>query len=78
MKLEIDTTAKTIKVIGSVNVKELHEMMKKLFPDKQWEEYSLEQQQVSTWTYYPYTPYITYNPPYTITSGATYYAIANP
>ena len=76
MKLQIDTTAKTIKVEGAVNLKELMDAVKKFFPDEQWKDYSLEGSTV--WTYIP--PYTwSYTTPYypKITTTALY-ALATP
>ena len=59
MRLQIDTSAKTIKVEGTVKFDELIKALKKLLP-KEWEEYSLESGTVINWHYYPvyqYRPY---------------------
>ena len=77
MKLQIDTTAKTIKVEGAVNLKELMDAVKKFFPDEQWKDYSLEGSTV--WTYIPpytWTDPATYHTP-TVTTTALY-ALATP
>lgn len=42
MKLQIDTEKKTIKVEGTVNFDALIKNIKKLFPENEWKEYSLE------------------------------------
>jgi hypothetical protein len=42
MKLQLDTVAKTVKVEGTVNLKEFYDTLTKLLPDGQWKEYTLE------------------------------------
>ncbi len=41
MILEVDTRAKTIKVKGSVQLGELMTQLHNMFPDFQWEEYTM-------------------------------------
>jgi hypothetical protein len=41
MKLEIDTVNKTVKIADQVNLNDLVTMVKGLFPDGQWKEYSI-------------------------------------
>lgn len=41
MKLQLDTTAKTIKVEGNVKISELIDALKKLLP-KEWDSFTLE------------------------------------
>ena len=71
MNIQIDTNLKTIKLAETVNLKELSEVLDKLFPKKEWMEYKLETNTViNNWTtpivyrnWYPYQwqrPYITY------------------
>ena len=79
MKLQIDTTAKTIKIEESVNLGELIEKLKKILPNKQWKEYTIETTHIHNWTApivientipfpftYPNKPY--WEQPYTICS----------
>ena len=64
MKLQLDTTNKTIKVEGLVNLNELFEALKKLLPQGEWKEFSLEANTTIVWTnpitiqpwVYPYLP----------------------
>jgi len=42
MNIQIDTTLKTIKIEGGVKLSEMITTLDKLFPDKEWESYSLE------------------------------------
>jgi hypothetical protein len=60
MKLQIDFTAKTIKLEGSENLKEFFNVLKKLFPQNEWQKFSLETQTtIINWSnpiYYHPTP----------------------
>lgn len=51
MKIQIDTNQKTVTVEDSINFKELFETLEKLFPDKEWEKYSLKSQVIQNWNY---------------------------
>lgn len=42
MKLQLDTVGKTIKIEGSVNLKELFDTLNKLLPKGLWEDFVLE------------------------------------
>lgn len=42
MKIQLDTTAKTVKVEESVNLGELINGLKKLLPNNEWKEFKLE------------------------------------
>lgn len=42
MKLQIDTTYKTIKVEESVKLSKLVETLKRLFPNNEWKDFTLE------------------------------------
>lgn len=42
MKLQLDTTNKTIKLESNVKISALLETLKKLFPNNEWKEFSLE------------------------------------
>lgn len=42
MKIQLDTTNKTIKVEESVSLKELTEALEKLLPNGEWKEFKLE------------------------------------
>ena len=48
MRIQIDTTAKTIRVEEQVKLTELFSMVKKLLPET-WKEYSLEQVAFTYW-----------------------------
>lgn len=61
MKLQIDTTAKTIKIEQTVKITELVNIVKKLLPDS-WKEYSLETGSVIYWPSYPVFTYDRWNP----------------
>jgi hypothetical protein len=71
MNIQINTKEKTIKLAETVNLKELEEVLLKLFPNNEWREYNLETNTVinnwnspliiDNWRYYPYyqqLPYI--------------------
>lgn len=64
MKLQLDTTAKTIKVEGTVNLNELFIALKKLLPEGLWKKFSIESNTTIIWTnpvtvhpFYPYYPW---------------------
>jgi hypothetical protein len=76
MKLQLDTTAKTIKVEGTVNLNELFIALKKLLPEGLWKQFSIESNTTIVWTepvkvypFYPYWPW--WNPQPTIMYGST-------
>lgn len=48
MNIQIDTTNKIFKLQESVNLKELFEILEKLFPNKEWLEYRLETNTIIT------------------------------
>ena len=64
MRLQIDTTQKTIKVEGNVNLLDLVETLERMLPDGVWKTFTLETdvqiiwsnpiQLVPTWPYYPW------------------------
>jgi len=49
MKLQIDTTNKTIKIEEPVNLKELTDLLEKLLPKGEWKEFKLEPQIIVNW-----------------------------
>ncbi len=61
MKLQINTTEKTIKIEESVNLNDLFETLDKLFPNLEWKEFKLEQTIITNWTspivIQPFEPY---------------------
>jgi hypothetical protein len=61
MKLQVDTNAKTIKIEGQVQFKDLIKTLKKLLP-KEWMDYSLDGSSITYWynpiTWYPYQPWV--------------------
>ena len=71
MKLQLDTTMKTIKVEGMVNLKELMETLERLLPGGLWKEFSLESNTTIIWTnptvIYPRYPVWPYYPWWTPT-----------
>lgn len=62
MKLQLDTTNKTIKIEEQVNLKELFELLENILPNGVWKEFKLECNTTIQWTnpitIYPYRPYI--------------------
>lgn len=60
MKLQLDTTAKVIRLEVSANLKELFNLLNKILPNKEWEEYKLETNTIiQNWTSpIVITPYI--------------------
>lgn len=64
MRLQIDTTQKTIKVEGNVNLLDLVETLERMLPDGVWKTFTLEAntqiiwsnpiQLVPMWPYYPW------------------------
>ena len=73
MKLQLDTTNKTIKIEELVNLGELTEMLEKILPNGLWKEFKLDTNVTVTWgspivvkEYLPYRnpyapfPWITY------------------
>lgn len=75
MKIQIDTDAKTVKLEESANVYDLLNTLKKLFPENEWKNYTLQTNTtIIDW----------YNPihinrwnwqPYEITCGTSTYCI---
>jgi hypothetical protein len=71
MRIQLDTTAKTVKVEGTVALSELMETIERLLPDNTWKEFKLESNTViqhwhqpiyvQPYVHAPYTyPWITY------------------
>ena len=64
MKIQIDTKAKTVKFEGLIPLSEVVNVVKKLLPNSQWKEYSLDATAITNWysdpiyPIYPYAPYI--------------------
>jgi len=50
MKIELDTTKKTIKVEEKVNLNELLKTIKKLLPNNEWKDFSLETNTIINWS----------------------------
>ncbi len=50
MKLQLDTTAKTIKISEKVNLSEFMEMIKQILPGETWKEYSIEVTTIFEWS----------------------------
>lgn len=42
MKIQIDTTSKTIKIENNIKLSELVKNLDRLFPNKEWKEFTLE------------------------------------
>lgn len=83
MKLQFDTTAKTIKIGEPVNIGELIEKLQMLLPNGQWKEYKLEVSVINSWTspiiietpiVYPNRPFWEY-PLITYQSDTGYYNV---
>lgn len=70
MKLQIDTTLKTIKIEEPINLGDFIDMLNKLFPNNLWKEFKLLTEVIVNWnspiTIQPYIvpnlPYIPYSP----------------
>ncbi|MFA5715414.1 MAG: hypothetical protein WC998_06725 [Candidatus Paceibacterota bacterium] len=56
MKIQLDTTAKVIRVEETINLGEFFKAIKDILPSDQWKEYKLETNTVINWSY----PYIFY------------------
>lgn len=76
MKLQIDTTNKTVKFETALRFSELEDTLKKLLPED-YKDYSIEVNTTINWTYpqiiyrdYPYWR------PWSLTSGNTYNALS--
>lgn len=65
MRLQIDTTNKTIRIEEQVKLTELFSFVKKLLPDT-WKEYSLEQAAFTYW-YHPISVPFSQPQPFEIT-----------
>jgi len=74
MKLQLDTTNKSIKIEGGVNLGEFTETLERLLPHGKWKEFTLEVQTVINWSnpiiIEPYRPY---TPPWWEQPWVTYY-----
>lgn len=73
MKLQLNTTDKTITIEEKVNIGELVDTLKRLLPNDTWLEFSIEVHIINNWSnpiIFPIAqPYIPYNPfPYTPTT----------
>lgn len=70
MKMQIDTTAKTIKIEGAVKLSVLFDQLQKFFPGGEWEDYDLQTNTViNNWA----SPIIINKPyPYPWTGGPFY------
>jgi len=64
MKLQINTTEKTIKIEEQVNISELFDMLTKLFPNDEWKSYKLESAVITQWVNPITIPYPVYPSPY--------------
>lgn len=63
MKLQLDTTNKTIKVEGDVKFAELIKTLDKLLPKSEWKEFTLETNTtIVSWQQPYYVPYKHYEP----------------
>lgn len=75
MKLQINTNEKTVMFLENIPFKEMISILKKLFPNKEWEEYSLDTGTLSyIYTYPIWTPIYIDQPqtfPWTINCGDT-------
>lgn len=50
MKIQLDTSAKTIRIEQNVKLDELIKILNKLFPKGEWKEYTLEPNSTIYWT----------------------------
>jgi hypothetical protein len=80
MKLQLDTTNKTVRIEGSVNLESLYETLAKLLPRGEWMGFSLEANTTITWgnpitipfyPIYPYNPYPWWGSPMQYTYGTS-------
>lgn len=73
MKIQLDTTNKTIKIEEKVNLVQLMKIIKQILPNNQWRDYSLEQSVITNWANpWAIQPYRVYDYPWvptTIYSG---------
>jgi hypothetical protein len=53
MKIQIDTTAKTLKLEEAVKLNELFKALDNLFPNEEWREFTLITDVTINWTSYP-------------------------
>jgi hypothetical protein len=53
MKIQLDTTNKTIKIEESVNLNELFELLNKILPNDTWKEFKLETNTIINWNSTP-------------------------
>ena len=63
MKIQLDTTAKVIRVEEAINLGEFFKALRNLLPNNLWKEYALEVNTVINWTY-PIIPYYPTVPTY--------------
>lgn len=70
MKIQLDTERKIIDIEGKVNIGELIEVLKKLFPNDEWKEFDIATRITlpyqpdppsTTWLERTYTPWWDYN-----------------
>lgn len=71
MKLQIDTSEKTIRVEEQVNFGELVKVLNKLLPKGEWKTYKLETNTVINWNQYPIWTYPNYLPFYALSGVIT-------
>lgn len=70
MKIQINTTDKTIRIDETVTFNDLIKQLDKLFPNEEWKKYKVEP---FSWNYHPYyTYYPYYQGTYTPASLTTY------
>lgn len=78
MKLEIDTTDKTVTFEDSVKIEELIGTLVKMFPDE-WKEYSIKPfVKIVNYPIYYYYPVYNYNTPYWQTAPSASPVTTNP
>ena len=49
MRIQIDTTNKTVRIEEQVKLPELFSLLKKMLPNDEWKAYSLEQAAITYW-----------------------------
>ena len=50
MKLQLDTTLKTIKIEDKINLKELYEFLNQILPNNLWHEFTIEATVINNFT----------------------------
>ena len=54
MRIQLDTIKKTIKLDESIKFSTLIDTLKKLLPNNEWKQFTLEASSMINWTYHPF------------------------